>query len=149
MNSRTGNSIRLLDNYIWKRYRKHARYKKYQVENREELKNIVKCIFEVIAEKLIENSAGVFIRNFGYLFVWKIPNRNLRYSITPKGEQVIEKVNYYTDNHMFSPIYVPDKTMKGWSMDNTFNNTLKKELSVQLNSGKEYKTYINTFKNIL
>lgn len=149
MNSRTGNSVRLLDNFLWKRYKKVARYKKYQLESREELKAIVKMIFQVIAEKLVTNEAGVFIRNFGYFFIWKIPNRNLRYSITQKGEDIKTKANFYTDNYMYSPIFVPDNTLKGWSMDNTFNNTLKQDLSKQLNAGKKYKTYIHTFKNLL
>lgn len=149
MNSRTGNSFRLLDNFLWKRYKKVARYKKYQVENREELKAIVKTIFQVIAERLVENEAGVFIRNFGYFFIWKIPNRNLRYSITTKGEEVKTRPNFYTDNYMYSPIFLPDTSIKSWSMDNTFNNSFKQELSKELNTGKRYKTYMYTFKNLL
>ena len=149
MNNRTGNSIRLLDNFLWRRYKKVARYKKYQLGNREELKTIVKIIFQVIAEKLVENEAGVFIRKFGYFFIWKIPNRDLRYSITKQGEELKTKSNFYTDNFMYSPILLPDNTIQGWSMDNTFNNTLKQNLSKQFNAGKNYKTYMYTFKNLL
>jgi len=149
MNNRTGNSTRLLDNFLWSRYKKVARYKKHKLESREELKMIVKTIFQVIAEKLVDNEAGVFIRKFGYFFIWKIPNRGLRYSITKKGEELKTKPNFYTDNFMYSPIFLPDNSLQGWSMDNTFNNTLKQDLSKQLNAGKNYKTYMHTFKNLL
>jgi len=149
MNSRTGKSIRILDNLIWKEYQKKSRYKKYKLDNREELKIIVKEIFKVVSEKILSNTGGVFIRGFGYLFNWKIPNNKLLYSTTVAGKEVEKNFNYYTKNYMYSPTFVPVKKLEGWSMDNTFNRQFKKNLKTELVNGKKYKTYIYSFQNLL
>ena len=148
MNNRTGKTIRVLDNKIWKEFKKTYPPKKYDCADREELKKIVKEIFKVISEKLVKSKAGVIISGFGYLFNWKIPKK-MQYSLTPKGKNIIKKYNYYTDMYMYSPLFLPNSTFEGWSMDHTFNDSLKQDLKENLQNGKKYKMYLYSFKNLL
>jgi len=141
-------TYRLLDDEIYTHYRKYRLPKKIKCRDRRELKTIVKTIFEVIAEHLVEKSHGVILRNFGYLFIWKIP-RKTSYNIMTNGGKVKEKFNYKTDNHIYSPVLIPSLPFKGWSMDNTFNKTLKLKLKDKLVAGKKYFTYIHSLKNII
>jgi len=146
-NNRVGKSHRILANTIWKEYKKTTPPKKYSFANREELKTVVKEIFKVIAERLVENEGGVLIRNFGYFFNWKVP-KQMQYTLTSKGKYV-QKFNLYGNKAMHLPTFVPSTDMEGWSMDNTFNRELKKELSHKLNNGKKYKMFAYTFKSII
>ena len=148
MNSRVANNTRLLDNSIWNEYNKKYISKKYKFESREEFKKVIKEIFKVIAKNLIEKEAGVLLRNFGYFFIWKIPQK-MKYSITERGKNVVEKYNMYTDNYMYSPQFLGGSNMSQWSMDNTFNYNIKKNLKSKLLSGKHYKMFVNTFKSLI
>ena len=148
MNSRTGKTTRVLDNNIWKEYNKTNPPQKYQLENREELKKIVKQIFKTIAEEIIEKKAGVLIRGLGYFFNWKVPKK-MKYTITRKGKAPEERYNFDTDMYMTLPTFLPADDFKMWSMDATFNRTLKKALRTKLVNGFKYNIYPYTFKKIL
>lgn len=149
MNNRLDNSKRLIDNDIWKSYKGSKHFKKYPVENREEFKLIVKEIFKVIGEQLLTKPAGVFIKNFGYFFIWKIPVKR-PYALTTQGKPITLKYNIYTDMYSYSPIFKPAKRFRGWFMDNSFNSNIKSGLHNKLiNESKVYKTFVNTFKNLL
>lgn len=141
-------SIRFLDDVIYTEYRKYRPPSTLKCKDRNELKKIARTIFEVISEHLLNKSTGVFIKNFGYFFIWKIP-RKLPYNIQVKGGKVEECYNYKTGNYMYSPVYLPAHKHKGWSMDNTFNNTFKDKLKDKLLSGFKYKTYLYSLSGLL
>lgn len=140
--------IRVLDDSIYTEYLKYRLPKKLKCKDRNELKKIVKSIFEVITENLIEKKYGVYIEGFGYFFIWKIP-RKLTYNVMKKGEGVEENFNYKTGNYMYSPVFIANRYYRGWSMDNTFNTTFKKKLKNKILSGFKYKTYLNSLKGFM
>lgn len=140
--------FRVLDDGIYTEYKKYRLPKKVKCKDRNELKKVVKAIFKVISEELLEKQYGVYLDGFGYFFIWKIP-RKMTYNIMNKGGKVEEHYNYKTNNYMYSPIFIASKYYKGWSMDNTFNKTFKKKLKDKLVSGFKYKTYLNSLSGFL
>ena len=67
---------RVLDDNIYTEYLKYRLPKKLKCNSRSEVKKVVKTIFQVITEHLLEKQSGVFIDGFGYFFIWKIPRKD-------------------------------------------------------------------------
>ena len=146
--SHIGYSIRILDNNIWEEYKKTNPSNKVKFDNREEFKKVVKEIFKVISEQILEKKAGVLIRGLGYFFIWKIP-RKIKYGLYKRGESIDYKYNHYTDMYMYSPTFLPAKSLEGWSFDTSFNHNIKKGLKKNLLNRIVYKMFPFSFKSIL
>ena len=93
MNNRTDKPKRLIDYDLWKFYKSNRKVKKNSITNFNELKLITKEIFKVIAEDMVEKTAGVFIKGLGYFFIWKIPVKR-PYAILKKGQKIRVKVQH-------------------------------------------------------
>jgi hypothetical protein len=136
----------LLDHKINTEYLKYSKRapKKVQAKDREELRLIIRTICKHIGKQIVERKAGVHIRKLGYFFVWKVP-RKMTYSQFTKGGTTEERYNYHTDQHMYSPIFLPSldarDSLKRWSMDNSFNVKVRRGISKMVRAGFKYKMY--------
>lgn len=144
------NKRRLLDYSTHKYYvnnHKRTQPKELHAKNRKEFLDIVEEFYKVIGEQLVEREGGVCIKELGYFFIWKIPKK-LQYDRLEKGIGYTTKFNYATNHVMYSPILIPAKRIKYWYLDKTFNNAIKQKLKQKILSGKKYKMYAHTLKQL-
>lgn len=138
----------LLDKTKYTKYREKF-IKKDRVKDRQTFLDIYGDIFREIGNELVERDGGVNITNFGYFFIWKVP-RKRAYKTVRKGVGEVVKYNHHTDNYSYMLQFYPsNKHLKHWRMDNSFNSSLKKRVAKQLFSGKKYKMYLYSLKELL
>lgn len=132
---------------------KRDKYREYKnntpkellIKGRETFLALYREFFKEIKNELIKRDAGVFIEDFGYFFIWKMP-RKMVYKYFTKEEGLVEDYNHHSDNFKYSLQFYPcKKNFKYWSMDNSFRKDLKKEVSIQIKNGKKYKMYLDAF----
>jgi len=145
-------SFKLLDHTINTEYLKYDKIpEKHRVKGREELRKVVSTICKHIGNEIVDRDAGVHIRRLGYFFVWKIP-RKMTYNTQIKGEELKENYNHHTNNHMFSPIFLPSldckNTLQYWSMDNSFCKSIKHGVRDKIKDGFHYKMYPFSLSNL-
>jgi len=108
-------------------YVKHSKLKKKMTLYR--AKRIIKKFFLVLYRHFLNNQAGVFIKNFGYFFISRRPERKvLRYNIN--GKVFYSKALMNLGAH-YQPSFLPirkDASFSQWSMDRAFTNALKRRL---------------------
>lgn len=144
MGKKLAKPFNLLHHSINTEYLKQDIPKKYRLENREELRKLVREICGVIGEEIVNSEGGVHINRLGYFFIWKIPKK-MTYNTHISGGKSEENFNYHTNHYMYSPIFLPsiDKksTLKNWGMDNSFNRKIRFGIKDKLKSGFKYKIY--------
>lgn len=143
------NKKRLLEYSTHKYYvnnYKRTRPKELHAKSRKEFLDIISTFYQIIGEQLVEREGGVCIKELGYFFIWKIP-RKMHYDLMGK-EGYVTKFNYDSDHVMYSPILIPAKRMRYWYLDKAFNNAVKKALRDKIRSGKKYKMYAHTLKQL-
>lgn len=145
----------ILDHKMSKEYtayvKRHDVAKYKRALGRKELFLIVRVLLKHVAKNIVERTGGVFIRNLGYFFVWKIPRRML-YQRRTKGKKIEEHFNYITDHHMYSPIFMSsggNSNLRSWLMDNKFSENVKKGIQARINSGFKYRMYPFSLKKLL
>ena len=92
----------------------------------------VSKFFKVFRKHLLENEAGVFIKDFGYFYVMR--HDKLTHRI--KGQKIHGEGRRYSA--MFSPIR-KDKLLDAWSMDYGFVGTINSEIYNNIEKGIRYK----------
>lgn len=108
--------------------------------NREIHAKIVSAIYRKVAEKMIENKSGVYMKDLGYFCIMMYPKRMmLRKPYSKTGEKYY---NLKTDNYPYSPQWIhnmyPQRYFT-WTLDRTFSETgIKEPLCKELQSGKKY-----------
>lgn len=97
------------------------------------------AIMDEIAEQMLEHPGGLLLKDFGYFFVYRI-EKKLRKRITPKGEKQRYLYSHHTDNHVYSPLFIPDKSKykRVWTMDGAFSTPFKKRLQEKLLKGDRF-----------
>lgn len=138
-------SFKLLDHRIYTEYLNYDKIpNKHRVEDRQELRRIVKTICKHIGNELVERQGGVHVRRLGYFFVWKIP-RKMTFTTQVRGGKLKESYNHHSDNHMYSPVFLPAldhrNTLKDWGMDNAFSVNVKQGIKNKVRRGFKYKIY--------
>jgi len=88
--------------------------------------------FKVFKKHMLENEAGVFIKDFGYFYVM----RHDRLTDRIKGQKVHGEGRKYSA--MFSPIR-KDKILDAWSMDYGFTFNLNSKIYDNIEEGIRYK----------
>lgn len=119
---------------------RRKRISKYEKLRREDYEKIAAELFKEIANRLIYGVGGVFLKNFGYFFIWKTPRRDSYKNW--KGEDVYHHIS---GNQKYRVQFVSSggyNNLRFFSMDGTFTGTLKKKLVANLNAGFKYKTYL-------
>lgn len=146
MARRLAQAFNLLNHTIYTEYLDYNERipEKHRVKDREELRQIVKSICKHIGEELVERKGGVHVRRLGYFFVWKIP-RKMTYTTQVRGGNLKESFNHHSNHYMYSPVFLPSldkrKTLKNWSMDNSFCSSVKQGIKKKIKSGFDYKIY--------
>lgn len=119
--------------------------KKHWAKDRDELTKILRTICVVMGDFIVERQGGLLMKRLGYFCVWKIP-RKLPYKFLVKGQPLEERFNYHTNYHMYSPIFVPNRNknifIRYWSMDSTFDNSVRKRLKNKILAEFKYKNYL-------
>lgn len=108
--------------------------------------------FQIISEQLLEKPGGVHIHNFGYFCVLQRPKRKaIKYK--NKYGYTKENFNTKTKSYVYNLVFLPTKHIRGslsvWSMDRTFNRSVRMKLRKKLRSGVRYKNYIFTLSSAL
>jgi nucleoid DNA-binding protein len=110
---------------------------------------IVRAFYSKVADNLVENEGGVFLKNFGYFTVIAHPKRQV--VKVPYGD--VEYFNFNTDNHLYLPTFFNISRGKPllnlWVMDRTFSRSkVRARLHKALVSGKKFKTYVATLASL-
>ncbi len=134
-------------------YAKKKKISKYLKPDKHELRLIVKTIFEEIGKQMVESKGGVFIRNFGYFFVWKTPHKDTygkhyKHNI----EKDTELYNHHSQHYVYKPTFIPaggHNNLRYWSMDNKFSKPVRDGINRQIRSGHKYTSYVYTLRKPL
>ena len=103
---------------------------------------LIKRYFKQLADHLLENEAGVFIKNFGYFCI-----------IRHTKKRVVCNYRYiYTTGHTYYATFIPirkDTALQQWTMDRTFSKGfVTKKMASRLKRGKKYKTAYIVLQNL-
>ena len=107
----------------------------------QEVIRINQLILKEVSEKLISNTGGVVLDGFGHLTLWKTPEKMKVRNLSEGNEG-----EFYFNPHskgflylatLFTDVY-SSTNLKGWSMDGSFNATLKKKISTNIKNGFKY-----------
>lgn len=153
-NTRTTTTDRLVHREkTFKHYRGKDIPKAFRLSNKQEFVDICNKLWEVTADKLIDNKAGVFLDDFGYLCIWTPATKRVSENYSDK-----EGLGIYFNTHTNGRFYFPDlisdtlnkskNFLKCWSLDRAFNSSLKKRINVKLRTGHKYKFYPMLVKGI-
>lgn len=93
---------------------------------------IIQLFLKKMAEKLIENRAGVHINKIGYFFVYKHP-----FKFPPS------LYRRHLKPFMLTFIPTENSIFKYWSMDFKFNTTLRLKMEANIKKGYRYLNMIN------
>ena len=139
---------------VMKEYMKYAASKRTLKKDRakkEELREIMPRIFELIGESMIDSKGGVFIRNFGYFFIFK-SKRQDPIPIIRTGKPVEYAYQYHTDLYRYHPTFLGDNgvsDLKYWTMDYNFTSKVRKQVNKRLREGFKYRSYLYTMRKLL
>jgi hypothetical protein len=134
----------------FRHYKATSKYRKK--ENTYEFRDynkIVVAFYRKVAEKLVENPGGVFLKNFGYFTVVAHPKRQVMK--VPYGD--VEYYNFHSNNYPYSPTFFNIARQKPllnlWTMDRAFSRTkVRAPLHKALVSGRKFKTYVATLASL-
>lgn len=102
---------------------------------------IIKLIIAEIKECLIEKQGGVFIDNFGYIFVWKSPRKR--------------SVGTTTQSHIHAVQFQPVKNASPylgiyeWTISRAVHPEIKQRIAMKIGGGFKYKNYIYSLKGVI
>lgn len=132
-------------------YRANAKHRnKENTYTSRDYRKIIKAFYGKIADALVENDGGVFIKNMGYFCVIRHPKKQV-VKVQYLGGK--EYFNSKTNNYLYSPMFFGFGKKKAlyhfWVMDRAFSvQNVKKRVSKMLLSGKVYKTFISTLSSL-
>lgn len=138
------------DKEAFKFYRENAKFRdKEFTKNISTYRKIINEFYSKIADHLVENEGGVFIKNLGYFSVIMYPKKQVvKVPYNKKGF-----TNFLTNNRVYLPTFFSvvkrNPLLNFWVMDRTFSRSkVKERLSKNLLSGKKYKTFISTIYSL-
>ncbi|MAX51410.1 MAG: hypothetical protein CMH22_05480 [Methylophaga sp.] len=103
---------------------------------------IVNLFWNKVADKMIEKTGGVFIRDFGYFFICIDPKRGA------KQHEFLKKkfFNPATKSYRFFPMFIPNRSiweLRYFTTDRLYTDRFRSKLVKKLKAGKMYKCYYN------
>lgn len=143
--------VRRVQNYViftgddfLKFYRESLRLIKHpekkRIKDTAVLRKSIRAIFQAIAESIVENIGGVYLRRLGYFGVWRSASR----VVINRNYKSLE-INSHSDGYQYILDYFPDTSrnryVQSLCMDGMFNTKVKKALSKNLRKGYRYKNY--------
>lgn len=115
---------------------------KDRIRGRDRYNRFVLDFYKEIADRAIENEAGILVPRLGYFYIWKTP-------ISPGynyfGKQ---KFNFGVNKNLHIPVFYPVRSLYYYSMDKSFSEPFKNRLRDKLKEGKKYKHYAYTLKRL-
>jgi hypothetical protein len=131
-------------------YRENAKYRDLEFTNHLfKYNKVINSFYGKVADKLIENEGGVFLKGLGYFSIVMHPKKQLiRVPYNKSGY-----ANFRTQNRLFLPMFFGvvkgNPLMNFWVMDRTFSrNNVKSRLHKALLAGKRYKNYVSTLSSL-
>lgn len=134
----------------FRHYRENAKNRDIHYTNSlHAYRKIINAFYGKIADKLIENEGGVFIKGLGYFSIIIHPKKQM----VKVPYQKEEFANFRTNNYLFMPSFFGvvkgNPLLNFWVMDRTFSRqNVKSRLHKALLSGKKYKTYVSTLTSL-
>lgn len=131
-------------------YRENAKHRDLSFTNNLSIyKKIINSFYGKIADKLVENEGGVFIKGLGYFSITMHPKK--QFIKVPYNK--VGFANFKTNNRLFLPMFYGvvkgNPLMNFWVMDRTFSRqNVKQRLHKALMSGKRYKNYVSTISSL-
>lgn len=131
----------LTDKYAFKYYRENQEYRDFKnIGRMEDHAVIVREFYKKIGEKMISNTNGVFLKNFGYFTILMNPIKTT--TIMKRGWLESKTIlNPHTDRRVFHPIFLPicnNTKFKFFIMDKSFVRPLKMRLKETLRRKVKY-----------
>ena len=141
---------RVTDRDAFTYYRENAKHRDKNFTNNIIVHNkVLNLFYGKIADKLVENVGGVFIKGLGYFGIVMHPKKQLiKVPYNKSGY-----ANFKTQNRLFLPMFFGitrgNPLMNFWVMDRTFSRqNVKSRLHKSLMAGKIYKNYISTLSSL-
>jgi hypothetical protein len=134
----------------FRHYRNNAKHRDVDYTNSlHKYKKIVNALYGKVANGLIDNDGGVFIKNLGYFSIIMHPKKQM----VRVPYQKEEFANFRTNNYLFMPTFFGvtkgNPLLNFWVMDRSFSRTkVKQRLHKALLAGKKYKTYVSTISSL-
>lgn len=103
-----------------------------------EYRKLINKFFIAVRKHLLNNEAGVFIKDFGYFCIIRNPKpqrKNFKFSM----------------KHKFEPTFIPirkDNLMQTWTLDHTFLHFIHFVLRMKMLKGKKYKMAYTMLNNL-
>jgi nucleoid DNA-binding protein len=129
----------IYEQYI--QYTKDHKVSEKNIVDREDIKVIVDRIFQEIERSWIQNTAGIFLRHFGYFTV-----------LARKRKTRVTAKMLTTRGHFYEPIFVPyedDSDWKYFSMDYSIRRRIKTAIIKRAMNSFKYKNMLYTLKDDL
>ena len=132
----------LIDRKAFLYYRSKASKIRKKKVNRILFPKIVSAIFQEIANGIVEQKSGVYIKKFGYFAVWMTPTKRKTKIYTNKATETVT-YNLHTNSYIYHPAFFTDifrgkSKLNYFSMDKSFTRPLKTELCRRLKAGQKY-----------
>lgn len=141
------NSYTVMDDREYTHYRAYKNIKKEnRIKGRPAYKKFVKTYLKIIADELLEREGGVCIKRFAYWFNWMPPRKIIGGYFSKEGQE--EMYSFVTDHHLYFPTFWTTKEFVFWTMDKSFNKTFKINLKNKIKSGKKYKMYLGSIREM-
>lgn len=131
----------LTDKHAFRYYRENAKHRNLENTKRmEHHSSLLRAFYKKIAEKMVDNPHGVFLKNFGYFTILMNPKKT---TATLKRGWLEDKIilNPHTNGRVFHPIFLPignNPKFKLFIMDKSFSRKLKMRLKDKLRSKVKY-----------
>lgn len=115
-----------------------------RIRGRDTYVEFVQDFFKIVSEHLLNNVGGVYIKDLGYFFIWRIP-RKMRFLSFTK-DSCVSRYNFHTDHGVYLPVFIAEKANFYWSMDKRFDRNIKRGLRDRLRKGIKYKMFVSSLK---
>jgi len=131
-------SFSVIDYQAFKHYRDNNKYRNaVNTPNYVEHGKILSRYYELIGEKLVDSTGGVFIEGMGYFGAVIDPKITV---VSYFGQEKL-LINKQTSGYNYMLTFVPiskDSVLREFVADNSFSKKVKKAFSASLKAGKKY-----------
>lgn len=118
---------------------------RYNITNNTDMKRLIRAIFKKIAISMHESPGGVALNNFGYMYIFRSPQK----VAWDKWDGDIF-VNHKKKGRLVRPVFMaskkPNSKFKTWSMDLAFSSYVTKRTNRKVYDGEVFKSYPYTVK---
>lgn len=111
----------------------------------------INAFYKVLADKIIEADAGVYVKNLGYFSIIMRQYKQCTMNVRKGGKQ--KGYNFHTGGRIYHPTLFTDTSVKKdlycWTMDRGFCKAFRYALHDKIMEGKRYTSQYSLLSKIL